>query len=120
MAELSSCLSQASATISDPKALQGKVSGRSSALSRPGFASTTYGMALTTRMVVDAIAPAPACMAEPEAVGLVKLAVMSQAISGSPSIRIRYTGLSTRSAHCQPSSGDNRLTCSMVIAADPG
>jgi hypothetical protein len=46
-------------------------------------------MAFTTRIVVDTIAPAPDSITDPEAFGSTTLAVMSQLMSGSPSMRIR-------------------------------
>ena len=43
-------------------AFRGTVSGRSTELSRPGCAATTYGTAFTTRIAVATMAPAPEVM----------------------------------------------------------
>src|ERR1700744_3149450 len=42
-----------------PKTCFGIVNGKSTELSNPGSAATTYGTALTTRIAVATIAPAP-------------------------------------------------------------
>src|ERR1700742_3694440 len=70
-----------------PKTCFGIVNGKSTELSNPGSAATTYGTALTTRIAVATIAPAPEVIPPTPALrGSFSVAAIVQSMSGSPVI----------------------------------